>query len=156
MRCPGAGPHADLSDDRSSTWVRGQSEITRKISNSAIRWTDVTVGQQLERASVEVVVGFIRPVVRGWDWYCVCHLVLYPLFSSPAHSWQGHLWFWFYNVTVTQMCFPLSLLRERKTETLAWQLLLTILTLSAARLKWITLHRYAENCPPHLPWPVKF
>lgn len=49
MRGLGAGPHADQSDDRSSTWVRGQSEITRKISNSTIRWTDVTAEQQLEQ-----------------------------------------------------------------------------------------------------------
>lgn len=104
MRCPGAGPHADLSDDRSSTWVRGQSEITRKISNSTIRRTDVTAEQQLEQTRGEVTVWFLCPAVRGWDWYRVCHLFLYPFFSSPAYSKQGQQYFWFANVRVTQMC----------------------------------------------------
>lgn len=97
MRCLGAGPHADLPDDRSSTWMRGQSEITRKISNiigqmwlRSIRWNEWGQWSLCD----------LCPAVWEWDWYCVCHLVLCPSFSPPTHSQQGHLYFWFSNITI--------------------------------------------------------
>lgn len=38
MRCPGAGPHADLSDDHNSTWMRGRrkSEFKTGILHSSL------------------------------------------------------------------------------------------------------------------------
>lgn len=42
---------------------------------------------------------------KGWDCYCVCHLIVYPLFISPTRFQHGYINVFSPNVDIIQMCW---------------------------------------------------